>query len=578
MTQTASSCPVVNESNVIDAGSRQPLSRPPAIALTAVAAAVALTACGGGNAPVISAPNEEVSDEWIDDGSPPTQAQAAAFLAQAGFGGTLKDVNEVVELGFEGWLDKHIAMPSDQGHVAWLLTNKINEAYFTFYQQTMWRKFVISPDQLRQRMVYAWSQIFVVSTRGLEGLRLQYELGYYLDTLETHALGNFRDLLEAVTLNPAMGSFLNMRGSRKAQGVIQPDENYAREIMQLFTIGLDLLNPDGTKIRDNEGKPIPAYSEDDIKGLAAVFTGWNWTTETDPTGQLTQLGYRVIVPMAHFANLHSTTEKRFLGITIPEGTSGPESLRIALDTLFNHPNTGPFIAIRLIQRLVTSNPTPAYVRRVARVFDDNGEGVRGDLAAVVKAIFLGREARGQSAQPPEHRGKLREPVLRYLQWARTFGAKARGNWNVGNIGPQLGQMPLSAPSVFNFYTYDFTPPNTGISAAGLLAPEFNLVDEPNVVNYLNFMTLVANNETELAQDKSLYDTLARDPEALVLRLDLLLTGSRLSESTRQMITQAVGTIPIASSPPASVAATLMKRVSAAALLIMACPEYLVQKT
>jgi uncharacterized protein (DUF1800 family) len=544
-----------------------------------IAAATALSACGGGSQPSTSASADEVLDEWLDDGNPPTRAQAAAFLAQAGFGGNMADVDEVVQLGFKGWLEKQINMPMGTGHIEWMIQKGVADTHGGMWRPAMWNAFVAYPDQLRQRVVYALSQIFVVSVRGFTTLQSHYEIAGYLDVLTRHALGNFRDLLEAVTLNPAMGQYLNMRGNQKAAGVRIPDENYAREIMQLFTIGLEKLNPDGTKVLDSEGNYVPAYGEEDVQGLAAVFTGWDWTQASDPTARLTKRAYIRCTPMVHYPERHSTTEKRFLGVTIPAGTQGPESLSIALDTLFNHPNTGPFIALRLIQRLVTSNPTPAYVRRVARVFDDNGNSVRGDMAAVVSAVLLGREARGQSVQPMEHRGKLREPVLRFLQFCRVFSVVSRGtNWNHGSTesDTQLGQMPMSAPSVFNFYTYNFKPLNTGVSQAGLVAPELNLAHEPNVVGYLNFMNSVISSGTDFQPNIDQYQSVAADAPALVSQLDMLFTGNTLSTNTLDTIIQAVGSMP--SNGASGGLYEKRARIRAAAFLIMASPEYLVQKT
>jgi uncharacterized protein (DUF1800 family) len=515
---------------------------------------------------------------------PPTQAQAAAFLAQAGFGGNMADVDEVIQLGFNGWLEKQINMPMGTGHVEWIIQYKYEDTHYFIWTRPMWKAFASYPDQLRQRMVYALSQIFVVSARGFTTLHAHYEISGYLDILTKHALGNFRDLLEAVTLNPGMGQYLNMRGNQKAEGARIPDENYAREIMQLFTIGLEKLNPDGTKLLDSKGQIIYTYTEEDVQGLAAVFTGWDWTQAIDPTARLSQRAYIRCTPMVHYKERHSTTEKKFLGVTIPAGTDGPDSLQIALDTLFNHPNTGPFIAIRLIQRLVTSNPVPAYVRRVARVFADNGNGVRGDMAAVVRAVLLDREARGQSVQPLEHRGKLREPVMRFLQFCRIFSVTSgrdptyMNRWMHGftDSDTQLGQMPMNAPSVFNFYTYDFKPLNTGVSRAGLVAPELNLAHEPNVLGYLNFMNSVINSETDFQPNIDQYAAVAADATALVLQLNMLFTGSTLSTNTLDTIIKAVGSMPTIGAQNGL--NEKRNRVRAAAFLIMASPEYLVQKT
>lgn len=566
--------------------SNQPLEVP--TGLLPVLGAAALSACGGGGNPaggaVLGADAQPISSRLgqASTGAAPTQAQAAAFLAQAGFGGNMADVDEVVALGYEGWINRQMTMPVTRGFVQWMVEWGIDDMYFGLWMGAMWQAFATYPEQLRLRTAYAFSQILVLSFRHLSTAGEHHMVAGYLDVLSKHAFGNFRSLLEDVTLNPGMGQFLNMRGNRKADGVRIPDENYAREIMQLFTIGLEKLNPDGTPVLDSKGHVVPTYGEADVQGLAAVFTGWDYSEATDPAGQRSPMAYSRAVPMQHFPDRHSTTEKRFLGVTIPAGTNGPTSLRIALDTLFNHPNTGPFIALRLIQRLVTSNPVPAYVKRVADVFANNGGGVRGDLAAVVRAILLDPEARGKSVQPPEHRGKLREPVLRFLQFCRIFSVTSgthpdagyRNRWDHGSTehDTQLGQMPMNAPSVFNFYTYDFKPLNTDLSRAGLVAPELNLAAEPNVVGYLNFMNRVINGETDFQPKINSFEGVAPDATALVSQLSMLFTGSTLQTSTVNLIAQAVGTM------PSEHYLEKFARIKAATLLIMASPEYLVQRT
>jgi uncharacterized protein (DUF1800 family) len=531
-----------------------------------------LTACGGGTADNVGGGN--TSTITLD---PPTPAKSANFLAQAGFGGTLSDIDQVLQLGFEGWLDKEINQAPSQSHIDWLIEKgfaKENSA--ARWPNTLWRKLFSSPDTLRQRVVLAYSQIFVVSINGLpSGEYNNFAIASYLDMLERHAFSNFRDLLEAVTLSTAMGEYLNMRGNQKAVGERRPDENYAREIMQLFTIGLDQLNNDGTPILDANGLPVPSYDEPDIEGLAAVFTGWNYAKATDPSGVLPAGAYTHLLPMVLDPNLHSMSEKKFLGVTIPADTGGAESLKVALDTLFNHANTGPFIATRLIQRLVTSNPPPAYVGRVAAVFANNGQGVRGDMSAVVKAILLDPEAHGQSIIPPDQRGKLREPVLRLLQWGRTFGAynKDSGLWNLGmtSDASSLGQMPMAAPSVFNFYTYDYVPPNSPLNNAGLVAPEFQLVTEPTSAGYLNFMRQVVNNTWLIRSDYAPEIAMAADTDALVNHCNLLLTGNQLSQKTTKTIVGAIAGMGKTTDDQRR------NRVKATILLIMCCPEYLVQK-
>lgn len=543
----------------------------PAIASLGV---LSLAACGGGNPgatrPTSSESESEPELPWVPSG-PPTLAEASAFLAQAGFGGTRQQIDEVVNLGFDGWIAKHLSMTSES-HTAWLV-NRGQTGNFPgeTWRWSMWRKLLSAPDQLRQRMVLAWSQIFVVSHRGLWDQDWRnFVLSNYMDHLDAKAFGNFRDLLEAVTLSTAMGAYLNMRGNRKAEGVRVPDENFAREVMQLFTIGLYQLNPDGTPVIGSDGKPVATYDNDDVEGLAAALTGWNIATGVkDPGGKIPDAAYGHLLPMKLNPGLHSMTEKRFLGAVIPENTDGTTSLRIALDTLFKHPNVGPFIASRLIQRLVTSNPLPAYVRRVAAVFADNGEGVRGDMAAVVKAILLDAEARGQSRQPANVRGKLREPVLRFAQWARSFSAASTdGNWRVPFTWDEttLGQMPFGAPSVFNFYTPSFVPEGSALNSARLAAPEFQLVNHNSVVGFSNYLLSVIDGGfifTNYLVERGM----ASNVDALVNHCSLLLTADTLSQETLNIISAAARTIP-----------ELRERSKAVIFLIMNSPEYLVQKT
>ena len=273
------------------------------------------------------------------------------------------------------------------------------------------RNAVTGQDQLRQRVAFAWSEIMVVSQVGALN-NLPYSVSSYYDLLATQGLGDFRALLESVTLHPAMGVYLSMLGNQKPNtaGTIRPDENYARELMQLFTIGLVELNLDGTARLDGAGQPIPTYTQPIIEGFAHAYTGWTYAGAPNELPQARPTAANQVVPMQLYASYHDTGPKRVLGgVTIPAGQSGAQDLDAALDNIFAHPNVGPFIAQRLIQRLTASNPSPDYVRRVAQRFNDNGRGVRGDLAAVVKAILLDPEARGSTTATT---GKIKEPLLR----------------------------------------------------------------------------------------------------------------------------------------------------------------------
>jgi uncharacterized protein (DUF1800 family) len=280
-------------------------------------------------------------------------------------------------------------------------------------------------------------------------------------------------------------------------------------------------------------------------------------------------------PMAFIASRHSTSEKAFLGVDIAAGSGdGPGDLKTALDTLFNHPNNGPFISRQLIQRLVTSNPSAAYVARVASVYANNGSGVRGDLKAVLKAILLDVEARNPPAGAVSAR--LREPIWRLVQWARTFGAhSSNGAWNIGDTSDpstRLGQSPLRSPSVFNFFRPGYVPPHTAIAAQGWVAPEFQIANESTLVGYANWLqTVIQNGKSDVAPDYSAFTAGAGDAAALFDRLNLALAANQLGADTRSTIVNAVSTI------DASTDAGKLKRVQATILLVMTAPEYLVLK-
>ncbi len=390
--------------------------------------------------------------------APPTQQEAARFLTQATFGGTESDINALHASTYAAWLSAQTSAPvSTPTHVAWAdqrltqLQAASPSAVLTpnqFYE-SFWEQAATSPDQLRQRVKFALSQIFVVSLIG-SAVDPRGAASYY-DMLGADAFGNFRTLLTDVTYHPMMGVYLTYVANTKESGTRTPDQNYARELMQLMTIGLYKLNPDGSQQLDGSGKPIPTYSQNDILGLAKVFTGLGWYSPA-PTS-LTFRGANKdpdasIKPMLVYNQYHSTSEKDFLGVTIPATTTADTAgdIKIALDTLFNHPSVGPFIALHLIQQLVTSNPSPAYIQRVAAVFNNNGSGVRGDMAAVVTAILTDTEARDMTNVTAPGFGKLREPVVRLANWMRMFSATSfSGNWLMFSTAANtsLGEAPLS---------------------------------------------------------------------------------------------------------------------------------------
>ncbi|MFO1327710.1 MAG: DUF1800 domain-containing protein [Rubrivivax sp.] len=504
--------------------------------------------------------------------------QAARFLLQATLGATDADIAAVRSQGYEAWLDAQIATPPSSGNWAWLEskglhTNPDARNAAIGVDAQVWQRLISAPDSLRQRVALALSEIFVVGFDGLSGIYKQFKLAAFWDLLAQHAFGSYRTLLEAVTLNAAMGNYLNTAGNQKENAATGrlPDENYAREVMQLFSIGLLQLNEDGSARIGPDGEPLESYTQDDVTQLARVFTGWNYDGRRGDTGP-EAMGR----PMVLNAALHSTLAASFLGVTVAAGTDGTAALRIALDRLAAHPNVGPFIGRQLIQRLVTSNPSPAYVARVARAFADNGRGVRGDLGAVVKAVLLDDEARSPAGLGDARFGKLREPLLRLLGWARSFKASSLStDWTLGNLSDpstRLGQSPQRAPSVFNFFRPGYVPAGTAIGAAGLVAPEFQIANESSVAGYLNFMLGVsAGRHADLRPDYGAERAVAADATALVARVERLLCAGQLGAEARSTIVAAVASL------PASTSTQLDTRVASAVYLVLAAPDAMVQR-
>ncbi len=521
------------------------------------------------------------STTTTSDAVHPTPTEASRILSKGTFGPTVGEVDRLVNMGASAWFGDQFSKPQRIETLHFVYMNaaqaalpagqRISEEQFL---ESFWKQAVTGDDQLRQRVAFALSQIFVISFQNNTLADNPRGVAQYYDMLGAYAFGNFRTLLEQVTLHPMMGNYLSSLRNQKTVGARLPDENYAREVMQLFTIGLKQLNQDGT---DTTIPPTPTYNADDIKGLAKVFTGWSWY---GPDKSQTRFfggnpdPDRDWKPMQNYPNYHEPLPKTFLGVTIPANTSGEESLRIALDTLFNHPNVGPFIGKQLIQRLVTSNPSPAYVGRVAAAFSNNGQGVRGDLRAVIKAVLLDTEAMTFSTSPSA--GKLREPVIRLANWMRAFNATSvSGRFPMGNLDDplrEIGQTPMNSPTVFNFFRPDYTPPNSSIAAANLVAPEMQITEETSVVGYLNYMRNAIPNGVGTTNDiKANYSAelaLANTPEQLVDRVNLLLLQNNMSTGLRGQILGAINANPSNSA---------QNKVNLAIFLTMASPEYLVQK-
>ncbi len=509
--------------------------------------------------------------------APLTRAQASRLLGQASMGASAADILHVQALGYAGWIDEQQAMPREIGHWNWLCAQgyhngpRANDV--ALMDMTLWRQAITGKDQLRQRVGMALLDIFAVGIDGLAGYDRGFTMAAYVDLLMDTAFGNFRALLDKIASNAAMAIWLTFAYSMKANpwnGTL-PDENFARELMQLFTIGLYQLNLDGTpKLVNN--KPVETYSQTDITELAKVWTGWRFapgdTNTADP----------FLLPLILHDYENETGSKSFLGTTIPAGVAGFAARTAALDTLFAHANVAPFISRQLIQRLVTSNPSPAYVGRVAAVFVDNGSAVRGDLKAVIRTILLDSEARGDAGLTSTTFGKLRAPILRMTGWARAFGATSPSNqWAIGDTSSsanRLAQSPGRSGSVFNFFRPGYSPPGSALSALGLTAPELEVATEPSVIAYANYVEQIVVwgiNPGDVVGNYAALLLLAANSAGLIDELNIVLAAGQLGSTTTAAIKAAVDSVSIAS-PTGSIC-----RVQIAIILVMCSPDYLVQK-
>ena len=526
--------------------------------------------------------------------------QASRFLAQATFGPSPAAITELRNLGYDynAWIDLEVAKaPTLAAPLAVAAFANDEFVKINNFQNRRYRNWVMlsGSDQLRQRVAYALTQIFVISdnTASVAGAR-EGSSSYY-DMLLENCFGNFHQLLFKVTRHPMMGRFLTHYKNRKANLVTgtRADENYAREVMQLFTIGLYLLNQDGTYQSVTNGRPTETYTNDHITEFARVFTGFT-DEDNNPNavgtgaGRLDfpRVGQNYTQPMKMWEPQHDTGVKTLLSYSgarktvIPAGQTGLEDINDAIYNLVEHPNTGPFIGRLLIQRLVTSNPSNGYVSRVSAAFANNGQGVRGDMLAVIKAILLDPEARSTAfLTDPEH-GKLREPFLRITHLLRAFNFNPTANlpgYNLGSISSAtLGQFPLSAPSVFNFYFPDYQPPGP-IGDAGLVGPEFQILNTvfgittPNNIYALIHNTRVGSFSLNLSPQAAL----GNSTEALVDNIDMLLTHGTLSAETRAKVIMAIDSITNRMIPSGDTLGLTKARM--AIYLIAVSPDYAVLK-
>jgi uncharacterized protein (DUF1800 family) len=497
---------------------------------------------------------------------------AFRFLTQASFGPIGSELDRVQTLGIPAYLEDQFNQPQsgypdsqytylslktsadcnnkDPSGVAYpasapqaicyrdnLTPARVQRQFFT--------NAMTQPDQLRQRVAWALAQIMVVSTVDAD-LSVAYVLARYHNILFDEAFGNFETLLKRVTLSPAMGTWLNMANNDKPIGTRVPNENYAREVLQLFSIGLSKLNPDGTPVLDAAGNPVPTYDQTTVKQFARVFTGWTYPSANGtPPAAKNPANY--VSPMEPYPNGHDTAAKVLLnGAPLPANQSAQQDLDAAIHNIVTHPNVGPFIGRQLIQHLVTSNPSAGYVGRVAAAYNDNGQGVHGDMKAVLRAVLLDPEARGDVKADPDY-GQLREPVLMVTALLRATGAVTDGASLTDRVA-SLGERPYSSPSVFNFYPPDFTIPGTD-----LVSPEFGIhntstaVGRSNLVYSLLYGGIASDptvpNATGTHIATTALEALATDNEALTSKVESLLLGGPLPAFAHSVVSKAVFLVP-----------------------------------
>lgn len=576
--------------------------------LLLVSAVVWLSACGGGGETSSSNDSGTVTPDMasvnteVQQLPKPTSQESSRFLQRATYGPTEAEIAALVSSGYGLWLGTQFAQPLGS-HVAYLdrerpgYLSQMSDVGNNQAIESFWAQAVTARDTLRQRVTYALLDFFVVSFQNSALNDNPYAMASFHDMLARNAFGNFRQMLEDVTLHPAMGIYLSHLGNQRettrtvnGQSVTQlPDENYAREVMQLFSIGLWELNPDGTQRLDGTGNPIPTYGQEEILGMAKVMTGFSWGHCSNSDDGCFR-GYRNgsdtnhdrwRMPMQAFERFHSTSSKRIVGGSTlgPSGTARGD-LAAALDALFNHPNAGPFFGRHMIQRLVTSNPSRAYVQRVTNAFNNNGRGVRGDMKAVIQAVLFDSEALDLTKINDPNFGKLREPVVKYGHLLRAFGARANsGYYRVGNLldpTQGIGQSPYLSPSVFNFFRPDYAPTGN-ILSSGLVAPEFQILNEATVTAssraYDNMIRRGLSNTSRdnVALDYSAFLPDATNASRLIDRLNLLLTANTLSPGARTAL------IDMVNSMPSSTEANRIDRVRQAIWVIAMSPDYMIQR-
>ena len=620
-------------------GMHRIVRRSAACAMAAFAAATAGAVFAQSHAP----------DAMFHDGfegaalGPFTDSDASRFLAQATFGPTDADIAHLRSIGYQAWLNEQFAATPTHtlAYMDWV-EDTLDEQVGQDTRREAWflgalggpdpaNNAVVHADQLRQRVAFALSEIMVVSEENAMLAAFPRGIGYYQDTLVDGAFGNYRTLLERITLNPAMGIYLNMLANQRANAAqnIHPDENYAREVNQLFGIGLVMLNPDGMP-KLAGGQEIPTYTQDTISAFAHVFTGWNWSdcanfTTCGPDWTNSTNFMQPMAPMAayhdngtHADDMHAKQLLAYAGAqnggVLADGGTPASDLAFALDNIYNHPNVGPFVSKQLIQRLVTSNPAPAYVQRVAAVFDANRASTN-QLRDVVKAILLDPEARFGQWRSPETFGKLREPLLALTHFWRAMharhvcGTDGPGGhyanpyryagyitaWGTSDsqYGTGVAQAPIDAPSVFNFFKPSYLPPGE-MTTRGLRGPEFQLQTDSIIANtvnsvgvrsfYLDFGNSCTGDDIgdvkidhlqDVALAGSAHGGIADPADRLVDAYDKRFMSGQMSPFMRQTLLNYLNLVDAGWTD--GVSDWRLWRVHSALYLILSSPEYMIQK-
>lgn len=571
----------------------------------------------------------------------PNQVAASRFLSQATFGSTYTEIQKVANQGIEKWLDDQLAMPNSFSIQSYVQnfhqakvdsTNRINNTNSNtlnnvflsnwHFDAAWFQGSMTSPDLLRWRVAFALSEILVTSRLSAFNGN-PYALASYYDVLLENSFGNYRTLLDKITYHPTMGTYLTFLNNHASDPTkfVYPDENYAREIMQLFSIGLYQLNQDGTEIKDSNGKSIPTYNNDDIANLAKIFTGLSWgdgnylgIREKDYWSYTKRMKFYGLDSSDAKKNTwktnprivdgHERGTKTFLNATVDPTASrtpmqGEADIQDALNIIFNHPNVGPFVVKKLIQRLVTANPSPAYIQRITNVFNNNGSGVRGDLKAVIRAILLDDDARNCCGDDAEYFGHLREPFIRYMNLVKGLNLTAQGGVyrnSMVRVYDKTEQSPLYSNSVFNFFSPNYQP-NGPLKDAGKTGPEFQILSAQTLAGYYNALHewIINDNpveyyglftgETYKPEQNPKFDLTADYPltrndkiPQLLDKYNLVLANGRLSAQTLKLIGDAIKTMPYTEDVNGIPATTeAYRRTRMCVYLIMTSPDYIINR-